>query len=186
VERHDPASLSRSNRWLATAPLRHLGDTPARRRWTARLGVVWTRWGALVGAVSLILLSGCADQSATVTLGASKSSAAQGLPVPDQAQLLSPANKPPGQLTHIAYYVLPLGVTISALDHWYGERLVPGQQWHGWMPCLHLILKPSPGTQRGWKRGSSLLYLATSEIGTGQVRVVVTEQGGPGYVHLSC
>ena len=34
---------------------------------------MWARLGALVGAVSLILLSGCAHQSATVTLGASKS-----------------------------------------------------------------------------------------------------------------
>jgi hypothetical protein len=77
--------------------------------------------------------------------------------------------------SQVSYYLLPSGVTLRALDAWYTAHLSPGP-WRDWTPCTRL-LSGGVGIQRGWKRGTSFLDIATSEEGNGQVRVVASQSG---------
>lgn len=150
----------------------------------------WARLASgLTGAVLLVALSGCSQDSGAVALGSSRPSSVQGLPVPVQAQLVSP----PGGISkgfeaHVANYLLPPGVTLTALNAWYSKRLTQGRPWRGWLPCGELPLRPKNGFELGWKQDSSTLELATSEEGNGQVRVSILQQDvtGPGPIHVKC
>jgi hypothetical protein len=166
--------------------VRHLGNT--RERGAGRQDwEVWTRWCTLASVISLLLLSGCTGQQpTTATLGASKASAIEELPVPSVAQLIAPDDNSQGPVARASNYALPSGVSINALDHWYNEHLVQGQPWRGWTPCQHPLHKPNPGTERAWIDKSFILLLATGEVGNGQARVAITEQGGSESMIVSC
>lgn len=150
----------------------------------------WTRLATgLTGVALLVALSGCSQDSGAVSLGSSRPSSVQGLPVPVQAQLVSP----PGGISksfqaHIANYLLPPGVTLAALNAWYGKRLAEGRPWRDWTSCGELPLHPKNGLALGWKDDSSTLELATSEERNGQVRVSILQQDvtGPGPIHVTC
>lgn len=153
-------------------------------------GMSWARLAiGLTGAVLLVALSGCSQDSGAVSLGLSRPSTVQGLPVPVQAQLASP----PGGISksfqaHVANYLLPPGVTLTALNAWYSTRLAPDRPWRDWTPCGELPLRPKNGFALGWKDGSSTLELATSEERDGQARVSILQQHvtSPGPIHVTC
>jgi hypothetical protein len=148
----------------------------------------WARRATgLTGAVLLVPLSGCSQDSGAVSLGSSRPSSVQGLPIPVQAQLISPPDGiSKGFQAHLANCLLPPGVTLTALNAWYGKRLAQGRPWRDWTSCGELPLRPKNGLALGWKDDSSTLELATSEVGNGQVRVSILQQDvtGPGPVHV--
>jgi hypothetical protein len=134
----------------------------------------------------LVVSIACTDQSVSATLGPSKASALEGLPVPRVAQLIPSTDKSQGPVSHAEYYGLPRSVSINALDRWYSDHLVQGRSWHGWMACQHPLYKPNAGTERAWIHGSTILLLATGDVGNGQVQVAITEQTVHGSAHVTC
>ena len=154
------------------------------------VGMRWARLATgLTSAILLVGLSGCSQDSGVVSLGSSRPSSVQGLPIPVQAQLVSP----PGGISktfeaHVANYLLPPGVSLTALNAWYSKRLAQGRPWRDWTPCGELPLRPKNGFELGWRHNSSTLELATSEQGNGQVQVSVLQQDltGPGPIHVTC
>jgi hypothetical protein len=138
----------------------------------------------LVGLALVATACGHTDAPAA-KLGPAKVSAVQGLPVPTVAKLEVPKAESKADRAHNRSYVLPPGVTINELNDWYKAQLVPGRP-NGWTPCLHLPPKHSPETVRFWKRGSSVLALATLPLGHGQVGVFISEQHRPESAIRSC
>ncbi len=120
--------------------------------------VMRIRRGTVVTACLLALaLSGCAAGTNHVQLGRAEASRVQDLPVPVQAEQVVAVGK------RLASYLLPLGITIGAIDQWYQERLAPGRAWRGWTSCSSRVRGGgSGGIDLVWARGAARLSLSTS------------------------
>ncbi len=130
----------------------------------------------MAGCLLAVLLAGCATSATPHALGASRASSVQGLPVPQQAQVVAQVGR------HVVSYILPLGISLGALDQWYRIKLVPGRPWRGWTWCAPARHGGrTEGTRRDWDRGEASLSLSTSAVDD-QDRIYV-DQGG---TRLAC
>ena len=125
----------------------------------------------LVCVVMAAILAGCSSSLPEVQLGTGKPSPVKTLPVPKPAVLTV------RQADEVSY-VLPTGVSLSSLDHWYAIALPSGRPWRDWAVCTpKQMIRPARGTSRNWRKGTAVLDLSTSiaNKATGQVGITILE-----------
>jgi hypothetical protein len=137
--------------------------------------------GILLLAMATLLV-GCSSRSAEVQLSGKKASVVEGLPVPQQAQLIA------GKANNSGIYALPGGVSLSLLKHWYSDNLPTGQPWRDWTWCqpnrehgFLNIFGSGGGMIWNWQKDISYLTLNVfNDNGRGEIVESITPRLGGG------